>query len=142
MLQICLKKLPLEDICSNFNYDSWYETIVTYGIRPVLPEQFHPKLRDIIEKSLDSNPTNRPTAANICNLLDDVIKQLMISNYTDSSSGTDNSSQSSSQIGITIPTFCIEDNGFELRPSVVSSQAAISENNPNLKEDEQESLVS
>jgi serine/threonine protein kinase len=74
--EVLLRHLPLENTSVDFGYNTWYTSIVEMGIRPILPERIPSDLRVLIERAWDTDPAERPPAAELCAALERTIMKL------------------------------------------------------------------
>ena len=66
-------KLPFGDSSLAYTPSNWYLELTTNNIRPQLPQNMHPELRSILERSWVSNPLDRPTAVEMYEVLERIV---------------------------------------------------------------------
>ena len=76
--EILLKVLPLEDVNPYFDYPNWYAAIVDRGMRPILPDVIPGRLRVLMERAWHTDPIIRPSAVDLCDVLESIIKDIKI----------------------------------------------------------------
>ena len=73
--EVMLKKLPLEDINNNFDYLSWHAALAS-GVRPQLPDETPAQLKRVLQRAWSYSPSDRPSASDICVVLEDIISKI------------------------------------------------------------------
>jgi hypothetical protein len=71
--QIILAELPFGDHPNLVSQQRWLEMLTLDNLRPTLPEALPGPLRKIIEQGWSSDPTERPTAAEILTVIDEYV---------------------------------------------------------------------
>jgi hypothetical protein len=71
--QIILAELPFGDQPNLVSQQRWLEMLTLDNLRPTLPDALPGPLRKIIEQGWSSDPTERPTAAEILTVIDEYV---------------------------------------------------------------------
>jgi hypothetical protein len=71
--QMILAELPFGDQPNLVSQQRWLEMLTLDNLRPTLPDALPGPLRKIIEQGWSSDPTERPTAAEILTVIDEYV---------------------------------------------------------------------
>lgn len=71
-LQLLTLELPFGDTCELVSVEKWL-AILKDGTRPALPNSLPAPLRGVLEQGWSTDPDDRPRAADILSVLDDII---------------------------------------------------------------------
>jgi hypothetical protein len=70
-------ELPFGDLPEQVSAERWHDIVAVEEKRPTLPEHTPARIRAIIESGWRTNPSHRPSAADILKVLDDFLFGLM-----------------------------------------------------------------
>lgn len=65
-------ELPFGDLPEQVTGKQWIEKLVTENLRPTLPYDLHPKLKDVITRGLKTEPSLRPNVNELLDVLEEI----------------------------------------------------------------------
>jgi hypothetical protein len=66
----------MDDLNPRFNYTSWYDALVNKHQRPSIPDSVPEPFATALAKAWSTNPKDRPSAAELLNVLEDAYDML------------------------------------------------------------------